>query len=866
MVFKSVKALSPIIAVLLLIIIASVSSVMLYVFMSSYLSRELSRTQPITPEPIDKVRVVSAYFDKVSDPYLLHVILLNTADSNVTIHYVRLLEPFASLDLIYGLEKPVVLKPGELRMVTVLIPDSDYKKISGKPVYVYAGGLQGLSPPRYIRPVLMNVFRVYLIYIPDVPGSWGVPYYIYSYLDGKALVITIDSWDELEDLIRNPPENAIIINAHDEVVPIPPSWNGTWYDYLRAIGRDIRDYGWIWVSVRGYPFFYLDNGSSRYTVGDKGFSIVASCVGGSATFWSDRYGVVSAHASSLVDKVYYYTGLSLPNTVNASRQSTLVSGLEPVYVFYSYRSGANTFYASAAYRLGKGFIIVNGLSASSEEPDDVAAKIAVATALYTAMNKPGVSKPPTAPPGTHVYLAGIPSIPASWMGSDEDLSTTPGVLGEYVDTVDYLSSVMVFNYSVVSSLDAFENLLLQPPANITVVDLHGELVPSPPTWYSNGSSFYTIHLFDNQSVVELHTFAGHEFTLYTNVFSYARSSDALRIRVAISPLAPVHSFGIGFITRPPINDTGVRVFTCELRLPNNDLHNNIDLVVWYNGKVMAEGLGTPYINPHSWYVLELTIYDNNTLKTALLNETGSLIAYHEGVIESGSLDYRDITYLSLGIWGVPGGWDASYLVKYLEFQIYRGGRWRLVFNATPSNWDSIDWSVYGTPGTGYRWRSLYATIAWNIWRHGWSWCSLKGYPFYYVGDGVHGDNGRHVVGGNGWTWFKYLLEIPVEDLQVNPMDNGSPIEYPAQPGYTGEYKPLHPPKWIPGEYLPRPASYSKLPRLHAYYLDRGEQYTSVFIIEAGTGFLAVSTLGGDYVLDHVALTTTITIILYHQSA
>ncbi|WFO75996.1 hypothetical protein J4526_03880 [Desulfurococcaceae archaeon MEX13E-LK6-19] len=865
MVFKHVKALSPIIAVLLLIVIAAASSVMLYVFMSGYMSRELSKAQPITPEPIDKVRVVSAYFDKVSDPYLLHVIILSTADSNVTIHYVRLLEPFTSIDLFYELEEPVVLKPGEMRMVTVLVPDSDYEKISGKPVYVYAGGLQGLSPPRYVRPVLMNVFRVYLIYIPDVPGSWGVPYYVYNYLNEKALVITIDSWDKLEDLIRNPPEDAIVINAHDEVVPIPPSWNGTWYDYLRNIGKNIRDHGWIWVSIRGYPFFYVDNGSSRYTVGDKGFSIVASCVGGSAVFWSDRYGVLSAYASDLVDEVYYYTGLSLPDAVNASRQSTLVSGLEPAYVFYSYRSGSNTFYASAAYRLGKGFIIVNGLSGSGEMSDDVVAKIAVATALYTAMKKPGVTRPPTAPLGTHVYLVGIPSVPASWIGSDENLSTAPGLLEEYVDAIDYLSGILGFNYSIIDSLDAFKTLLLQPRDNITVVNLHGELVPSPPTWYSNGSSFYTIHMFDNQSVVELHTFADHEFTLYTNIFSYARSSDALRVRIAISPLAPVHSFGIGFITRPPINNTDVRVFTSELRLPNNDLHNNIDLVVWYNGRVMAEGLGVPYINPHSWYVMELTIYDNNTLKVALFNETGSLIAYHEGVIDPGSLDYRDITYLSLGIWGVPSGWDASYVVKYLEFQIYRGGKWRLVFNATPSNWDSIDWSVYGIPGTGYRWRSLYATIAWNIWRHRWNWCSLKGYPFYYVGDGIHGVNGKYIVGENGWAWLKYLLEIPVDDLQISYMDNGSPSEYPTQPDYTKKYKLLYPPKWIPGEYLPRPTSYSQLPRLQVYYLDQGEQYTSVFIIETRSSSLVVSTLGGDYVLDHVALTTSLTIILYQQN-
>jgi hypothetical protein len=65
-------------------------------------------------------------------------------------------------------------------------------------------------------------------------------------------------------------QNATVINTVGEAVPIPAGYyasSGVGYDtshssyarYCHTLGRRVRQYNWTWVSIVGYPLFYVSN-------------------------------------------------------------------------------------------------------------------------------------------------------------------------------------------------------------------------------------------------------------------------------------------------------------------------------------------------------------------------------------------------------------------------------------------------------------------------------------------------------------------------------------------------------------------------------------------------------------------------------
>jgi hypothetical protein len=56
---------------------------------------------------------------------------------------------------------------------------------------------------------------------------------------------------------------AVFMNGHGEAVPIPSQYvSGTtpnWQSYFTFISNQIKKYCWTWVSIAGYPFYYVSN-------------------------------------------------------------------------------------------------------------------------------------------------------------------------------------------------------------------------------------------------------------------------------------------------------------------------------------------------------------------------------------------------------------------------------------------------------------------------------------------------------------------------------------------------------------------------------------------------------------------------------
>jgi hypothetical protein len=58
-------------------------------------------------------------------------------------------------------------------------------------------------------------------------------------------------------------DNAVVINTFGEAVPIPEDYanlySGDYAEYCYFLGQTVNTYNWTWVSIVGYPFYYVTN-------------------------------------------------------------------------------------------------------------------------------------------------------------------------------------------------------------------------------------------------------------------------------------------------------------------------------------------------------------------------------------------------------------------------------------------------------------------------------------------------------------------------------------------------------------------------------------------------------------------------------
>jgi len=79
-------------------------------------------------------------------------------------------------------------------------------------------------------------------------------------------------------------QNAVVINTFGEAVPIPTSYanmysGDSYAEYFYQLGKRVNQYNWTWVSIVGWPFYYVTNtvklASSQNTYGIYGMKDVA---------------------------------------------------------------------------------------------------------------------------------------------------------------------------------------------------------------------------------------------------------------------------------------------------------------------------------------------------------------------------------------------------------------------------------------------------------------------------------------------------------------------------------------------------------------------------------------------------------------
>ncbi|MEM3566741.1 MAG: hypothetical protein QXK47_03475 [Candidatus Bathyarchaeia archaeon] len=154
---------------------------------------------------------------------------------------------------------------------------------------------------------------LYILNCADANGWWITGYTaqmlaqdVYNLLKPYfETIILVNSTAQLLSLLdgtkltTNPAESvtdAIIINTFGEVVPIPIEYtqgysrqgdgyssSGGYARYCYTLGRKVRQYNWKWISIVGYPFFYVTNTVRFYNI-QNGYGI---------------YGIVSVGAPGL---------------------------------------------------------------------------------------------------------------------------------------------------------------------------------------------------------------------------------------------------------------------------------------------------------------------------------------------------------------------------------------------------------------------------------------------------------------------------------------------------------------------------------------------------------------------------------------
>jgi hypothetical protein len=164
-------------------------------------------------------------------------------------------------------------------------------------------------------------------------------------------------------------QNALIINTYGESVPIPTSYcqapysNNAYAYYSYFLGQRVNLYNWTWVSIVGYPFYYVSNTVSLSS-GQNGWGIYGMQMtgqGGSRAFLEGLNGqsyvysdaavtdsatrIVTLTQNIINSSNYYGIYPSIYQTSTRALSNSTLSG-------YNLRVGLNIFNPSGDYLAG----------------------------------------------------------------------------------------------------------------------------------------------------------------------------------------------------------------------------------------------------------------------------------------------------------------------------------------------------------------------------------------------------------------------------------------------------------------------------------------------------------------------------------
>jgi hypothetical protein len=119
---------------------------------------------------------------------------------------------------------------------------------------------------------------LYVLNCSDANGWWITGYTaqslaqdLYSLLSPYfQTTIMVQNTTQLGQMLDGTPlqnetlQNAVVINTFGEAVPIPSNYADTYNrdsyaEYCYQLGKKVHQYNWTWVSIVGYPLYYVSN-------------------------------------------------------------------------------------------------------------------------------------------------------------------------------------------------------------------------------------------------------------------------------------------------------------------------------------------------------------------------------------------------------------------------------------------------------------------------------------------------------------------------------------------------------------------------------------------------------------------------------
>jgi len=233
--------------------------------------------------------------------------------------------------------------------------------------------------------------RVYILCIEEAEDWWTskdvLTRHILDLIERSGFEVdveVVDSVKEWAELVEEGPEDVVLINAHGELMPVPPKYGLDWQSFYRDLAILIMDRGWILVNPVGYGFYYVNYNYTkeddsytytRMTVGDTGLHTLGGWLGVLATAWPPEAG--SPHMTDLGRKVFDALGYDMPESGISPRPIT--TDYPPEWAFYTMTYDNSTAHSCAAFRVGRGMLVWGGLLGGNYE---LQAKATVAMILY----------------------------------------------------------------------------------------------------------------------------------------------------------------------------------------------------------------------------------------------------------------------------------------------------------------------------------------------------------------------------------------------------------------------------------------------------------------------------------------------------
>jgi hypothetical protein len=179
------------------------------------------------------------------------------------------------------------------------ISDSSFGvESSATSLLVASSNVTFTEDPQKIGESTGQNITLYILNCSDANGWWITGYTgqslatdVYNLLSPYfTTTVLLNSTTNLQLLLENSPalegtiENAVVVNTFGEAVPIPYDYclggthqddgysGGSYAKYFHTLGSLTRQHNWTWVSIVGYPFYYVTN-TNYFDFAQNGYGI-----------------------------------------------------------------------------------------------------------------------------------------------------------------------------------------------------------------------------------------------------------------------------------------------------------------------------------------------------------------------------------------------------------------------------------------------------------------------------------------------------------------------------------------------------------------------------------------------------------------